>query len=255
MGDRRRGADSRETAVSQSMRIVYVDRSEPAAPAPDIASVPGADLPDAHDEEARRRRKELKRLEDATRPLDAWERYRALNDAMDESYELIDIANREARFAVILMGALNAVLFVLATRTEFIRAIPAELKPAMAVALVAYMAVAVYFFVSAIDTLRPRRFRPKLTPGAGGGIDLQPRGVRYYEDVVLRDADAHWEAWREVRIGQLNAELAMQLHSLSLKNQAKHAALRRLYGGLRILTLIAAGLLMLLGLFAFRGAV
>jgi hypothetical protein len=36
-----------------------------------------------------------------------------------------------------------------------------------------------------------------------------------------------------VRLSQLNAELAVQLHGLALKNDAKHRAVRRLYIGLR----------------------
>ena len=55
--------------------------------------------------DSKERKREQKRLEDANRQLDSWERYRALNDTMDEAYELVGIANREARFAAILMGA------------------------------------------------------------------------------------------------------------------------------------------------------
>ncbi|MEO8678587.1 MAG: hypothetical protein ABI665_06055, partial [Vicinamibacterales bacterium] len=60
------------------------------------------------EEEARRRRWDAKQVHD--RPLGAMERYRALNDAMDEAYDLFDLSNREVRFALILMGGLNAAL-------------------------------------------------------------------------------------------------------------------------------------------------
>ncbi|MBI4476461.1 MAG: hypothetical protein HY654_04765 [Acidobacteria bacterium] len=201
--------------------------------------------------EQKRLLKEHKRM-DATRPLDSWERYRALNDAMDEAYELVDIANREARFAVILMGALNAALYVIGARTDAVNMIPPGARSWIAAAFVVYAVVALYFFVAAIDTLRPRRFRPRLNAPEEGSLENCPVGLRYYEDVVQRTADEHWQAWREVHIGQLNAELAVQLHSLSLKNEAKHAALRRLYDGLRILTIVVAVLLMVIGFFAFR---
>lgn len=201
-------------------------------------------------DQTKQRLKEQKRM-DATRPLDSWERYRALNDTMDEAYELVDIANREARFAVLIMGALNAALYVIGTRTDAVSMIPEAMKPWMAAAFVLYGTVALYFFIAAIETLRPRRFRPRLTPPKDGTSENYPAGVRYYEDVVQRDADQHWQAWRDVHIGQLNAELAVQVHSLCLKNRAKHAALRRLYDGLRILTLIVAALLMLIGFVEF----
>src|ERR1041384_6092594 len=51
--------------------------------------------------------RELKRQIEG-RPLDSWERYRALRDVLGQSYDLIEISNREARLALMLMGALNA---------------------------------------------------------------------------------------------------------------------------------------------------
>src|SRR5689334_6706614 len=103
--------------------------------------------------EAKRQKKEQRRLEDATRPLDSWERYRALNDTMDEAYELVGIANREARFAAILMGALNTAVVVLVTRSEIHRAIPPGLRGWVGIVLGIYAFVAVYFFLSAIEIL------------------------------------------------------------------------------------------------------
>lgn len=200
--------------------------------------------------ELKRHKKEQKRLEDVNRPLDSWERYRALNDTMDEAYELVGIANREARFAAILMGALNAAVIVLITRSEVQLAIPPAFRMWMGVILCVYAFVAVYFFLAAIEILRPRRFRPRL-PAVLGDEESHPMGVRYYEDIILRDPAEHWAAWRAVRVGQLNAELAVQTHSLALVNRAKYAALRRLYAGLRIMTLIVAGVIILLVFFAF----
>jgi hypothetical protein len=201
--------------------------------------VPFAEETEADD---KRRKKEAKRLADATRPLDSWERYRALVDATDEAYELIDISNREARFALILMGGLNAVIFVVATRTELADSLPAGQRVWFGAALVAYALLAVYFLIQAIELLRPRKFRPHpRPPDRPEGRDDFPLGIRYYEDVVGRDVDGYWQAWREVRMGQLNAELAIQLHSLCQTNQAKHVALRRLYAGLRAMTLLLSG--------------
>jgi len=187
------------------------------------------------------RKKELRRQLEAARPLDSWERYRALNDATDEAYDLIDISNREARFALIVMGGLNALLFVVATRSD----LPQQLTPAsrtlFMVAIALYALLAAYFLFQAIELLRPRRFHPHPhVPLPADDDGDAPLGIRYYEDVVERDVDKHLQAWREVRIGQLNAELAIQLHSLCLTNKAKHVALRRLYGGLRAITLLVS---------------
>jgi hypothetical protein len=167
---------------------------------------------------------------------------------MDEYYELLDMANREARFALIIVGALNAVLFVVGTRSSLVSALPAAARPWLALGLVAYGAVAVRFFLQAIEVLRPRKFHSRL-PDSVTTPERSPAGVRYYEDVIRRDAEGHYRAWQEVRISQLNAELAVQGHSLSLKARAKHEALRRLFNGLRLMALLAAGLLMGMVLF------
>jgi hypothetical protein len=201
--------------------------------------------PTVSDDEARRLRKELKRLEDANRPLDSWERYRALNDAIEEAYEQIDLGNREARFALILMGGLNAGLIVLATRSDLRPALAGPPRTWMMVILLVYLVMAVRFLFKAIDALRPGKFRPQLSDWSSNREDF-PRGVRYYEDVIERNAEEHWRAWSEVRIGQLNAELAVQYHSLCMKNEQRHLAVRNLYSGLRLMTLLLAVLAALL---------
>ena len=200
--------------------------------------------------ESKDRKREQRRQDDLNRPLDSWERYRALNDTMDEAYELVGIANREARFAAILMGALNASVVLLVTRPEVQLTIPPAFRPWMGLILIVYASVAVYFFLSAIEILRPRRYRPKLVhPDLDP--EAAPAGVRYYEDIILRDAEDHWTAWRSVRIGQLNAELAVQTHSLALVNKSKYAAVQRLYTGLRLMTLLVAAVVILVVFFAF----
>lgn len=194
-------------------------------------------------EEAERiRRRERKRAHDSERRLEGWERYRALIDASDEAYELIDISNREARFALILMGALNAVALVLVTRADALSMLPARDRYWMVALFVAYIVMAVGFLMQAIEALRPGRFRPRLWDWTGGEDD-RPAGVRYYEDVIQQSASEHWQAWQDVRLTQLNSEIAVQVHSLSLKNHAKHSAIRRLYGGLRIMAMVLGALM------------
>jgi hypothetical protein len=195
-------------------------------------------------------RKRVKRQKDDLLPLDPWQRYRALSDALDENYDLIDIANREARFALIMMGALNAALFVIGTRSSLVAALPSGARAGLALGLVLYGALAVHFLLQAIEALRPRKFHPRLPDATPATADRYPLGVRYFEDVVERDAEAHWKAWNEVRLGQINAELAVQGHSLSLKNKAKYVAVRRLYAGLRLMTVLAALMLMVMAGFA-----
>lgn len=182
--------------------------------------------------------------DDETRPLDAWKRYRALNATMDEAYELIDINNRAARFALILMSGLNAAVLVGASRGDLLTSLAPDARLAFGGLLCIYILVALYFMLQAINALRPGHFRPQLGKWPKDGQDY-PKGVRYFEDVIARDAESYWKAWHEVSMGQLNAELAVQVHSLCIKNNVKRLALLRLYRGLRIMTLLLAGILAL----------
>jgi uncharacterized protein YjiK len=215
----------------------------------DLPSAPPA-FPDENgvDDDPKRRRKEAKLLAEQARSLDPWERYRTLVDTLEEAMDLVELADRKARFALVIMGALNISFFFLVTRSELIDVLPGGLRPFLGFYLLLYAGVALFFFLEAIEALRPRRFRPNLPYPGEAGADHFPEGLRYYEDVVLRDLEAYRRAWREVRFGQLNAELAVQNHVMARINSDKFRSLRRLYGGLRVLTLLAGGLLAVLAL-------
>ena len=169
-------------------------------------------------------------------------------DTLEEAMDLVELADRKARFALVIMGALNIAFFFLATRSDIVDYLPHWLRPFLGFYLLVYAVVALFFFLEAIEALRPRRFRPHLPYPGAGGHDHYPEGLRYYEDVVLRDLEAYRRAWREVRFGQLNAELSVQNHVMARINLDKYRSLRRLYGGLRVLTILAGGLLAILAL-------
>ena len=215
-----------------------MDRPASVSTAPDPAAADAAI-------QAELRKKDLKRQADALRPLDAWERYRALNDAMDEAFERIDMNNRETRFALILMGALNAAAALMATRREMITSLRPGPQALAAILLGVYFAVAGYFLIMAINGLQPRQFRPRLGAWPVDRDDY-PMGVRYFEDVVLRDAEAYWRAWSDVRMSQINAELAIQVHSLCLKASVKRVGLIKLFKGLRVMAALVGVLLVLM---------
>ncbi len=215
----------------------------------DLPSLPPA-FPEEglSDDDPKRRKKEAKLLAEATRALDPWERYRTLVDALEEAMDLVELADRKARFALVIMGALNIAFFFLVTRAELIDVLPATLRPFLGFYLLLYAGVALFFFLEAIEALKPRRFRPHLPYPGEAGPEHFPEGLRYYEDIVLRDLEAYRRAWREVRFSQLNAELAVQNHVMARINSDKFRSLRRLYGGLRVLTLLAGGLLAVVAL-------
>jgi uncharacterized protein YjiK len=196
--------------------------------------------------EARAERKALRRQqklrEDAHRPLDSWERYRALTDVMDDAMELVDLADHKARFALVIMAALNVAMFFVAARADLAARLPARWQPFLAAYFLVYVLVALYFFLQAIESLRPRKNQPRVRYFGEAGLEEHPLGVRFYEDILSRDLEAYRRAWREIRIGQLNNEVAVQAHALAEINRAKYGALRRLYIGLQVMTLMGVGI-------------
>src|SRR5688572_32079025 len=79
---------------------------------PILPHVETAPVPAGNELDAKRLKWEAKQ-KNGTRPLGAWELYRALNDALDEGHDQFDLSNRDARLAIILMGGLNAGLVIL----------------------------------------------------------------------------------------------------------------------------------------------
>ena len=187
---------------------------------------------------------QLRDKRDDTRALTPAELYRALNDALDEGYDLFDLSNREARFALILMGGLNAALVIGATQTGLLAQLSASERQIMGAVVGFYAVFALLFVLQAVQTLRPGQYRPDFKRWSRERRDF-PKGVRYFEDVVARDTAQHWEAWKTVTLRQLNAELAVQVHSMSLKNAARKKALRALYNNLRIMTIVLSLILIL----------
>jgi uncharacterized protein YjiK/uncharacterized membrane protein YuzA (DUF378 family) len=219
--------------------------------AAEVVHLPTADR--AGKKAAKVGKKEKKLLRDAHRPLDSWERYRALSDVVDEAVDLVDLADHKARFALVIMGALNALLFVLASQTDVFDAIPASSRGAITAVIVLYGLIALYFVLQAIESLRPRKAQPQVRYASETGLEDFPVGLRFYEDILSRDLEAYRRSWRELRIGQLNAELAVQAHALAQINKAKYAALRKLYFGLKLMTVMAVLLLAVGSYFVLSG--
>ena len=191
-------------------------------------------------------KKQKKILKDTHRPLDSWEKYRALTDALDEALELVDLGDHKARFALIIAGALNVFLFALGASTDVFDNIPTNFRMAVVIMAGLYAVLAIYNLVQAIESLRPRRAQPYVHYSADtGGFEEYPLGLRFYEDVLNRDMEAYRQAWRDVRIGQLNNEVAVQLHAISAIIRAKYAALDRLYRGLQLMVVFAVVMLLI----------
>jgi uncharacterized protein YjiK len=260
-----RKSKQREPREPRAERLERIERDDAIAPRPlepatltIPISPPRADKKLGKDKDAVRfvgklGKKEKKQRKDAIRALDSWERYRALTDAVDEANDLVDLADHKARFALVIMAAVNVVLFFTADAMDPLKSKSFVLQIVLGIYLFFYILIALYFFLQAIESLRPRKSKPQVAPVDEAGIEEFPLGIRFYEDILRRDVDAYKKAWQEVRIGQLNAELAVQAHALAEINKAKYGALRRLYKGLQIMLLMAVGLVALGGVASLVG--
>jgi hypothetical protein len=226
--------------MSRAQPFVIVKDDDPSVPPPALAG-PHRLLPAPSDDEAERERKRIeKRQREAAEPVEAWDRYRALRHALDEAQKLEDLADHKARFALILMGALNALLVVLELRADLLGLFSASPRPWVVGAVAVYGLTAFYFFLQAIEALRPRAIARGLARPADGPLEDGPAQLRHHEAILRRGPESYLQAWREVRVEQLNAEIALQLHAQAEVNQAKQRALHRLYAGLRVMAFLVA---------------
>ena len=111
-------------------------------------------MTDAIDEQTAKKLKKLEKNSD-TRMLDPWERYRALVDTYEAFFDMNELADRKTRFALVMMGALNALNVIFGTQRMF-GDLTAGIRPLVGVYFMLYAALSLYFFIHAIATLRPR---------------------------------------------------------------------------------------------------
>ncbi|HWI19604.1 MAG TPA: hypothetical protein VNT81_17745, partial [Vicinamibacterales bacterium] len=92
--------------------------------------------------------KQLKKLEkySDTRMLEPWERYRALIDLYEAFFDMNELADRKTRFALVMMGALNALNLILGTQRVFID-LTSGIRPLLGGYFMIYAALSLYFFI------------------------------------------------------------------------------------------------------------
>jgi hypothetical protein len=181
--------------------------------------------------------------------LDPSDRYRALVNAVKAAQDLIELGDKKARFALVVMSVLNAVAVLLVVRGG--DALLPRVGPwalVIGAELAVYVVITVYYIAQAISALRPRGVKPpalselpsEVTPAAS-------MRVLFHADAVARDRARYRAIWEQLRMDNLNTELADQLHTLSSINQHKYSALDRLYFGLTVMTVMLGLLLATLG--------
>jgi hypothetical protein len=209
--------------------------------------------PDKPDKPEKSEKEKLDPSEKALRQrglLDPSDRYRALINGVEAAQDLIELADKKARFALVIMSLLNAVAVLLVVRGgDALIPRTGPIGIVVGIELIAYVIATVYYISQAIAALRPRGVKSGAMPSLPN--DVEPGAsmrVLFYGDVVARDRAAYRELWERLRMDNLTAELADQLYTLSWINQQKFSALTRLYFGLTVLTVLLAALIGTIGL-------
>lgn len=212
---------------------------------------PGEPVHEGEKAARKRRKREAKLRQDAERPPESMERWRILMDVADEARRVVDMADHKARYALVVMGALNAAVFVVLSRAHLISDLSSEVKPWLIGFLVIYAGLSFVFVFHAIDCLRPRQLRETgLHAPAGPHGAL---GLLYWETIGAYDLETYQRTWSSVGMEQLNAELVLVTHHLSLLIGMKYRALGRLYWGLTVLVALAALQLLVYTAFSLAG--
>ena len=202
-----------------------------------------------------------KQMEEAHRRLDVRDRLRLLTDFVDAERKMIEVADHKARFALVIMGAMNAALLLLAVRGHVFAPVPEPMRPWLMLLLVPYGVASFVVLLDAARVLQPhmRNWTDvaaaaplPLRGAAAAASDERPLGLMYWGAAAAADFPHYSRLWTEVRVGQASTELALLAHELARVNRKQYLALRRLFMALRVLLVLAAVLAAVLTVFALR---
>jgi len=223
-----------------------------------IADIPKLSLVARPDKEARRERRRLeKHQEDQVRLIDGWEQYRALWDGIDFKRQIINMGDKKVRFALVIMGALNAALLLVLTRGPVLRSLPTSARVVLIALLPIYGVVTYWFVLHTIEALRPRP-EARVTDndhwvareGAGAGVGASgvpaPMGLMIHGGDLTRTFDHERKLWGRARLSELNSELILFNRSSSMILHRQLRELGKVYHGLKLLAILAALILALL---------
>ena len=202
-------------------------------------------------------KREQKVRQHADRPPEPWERFRILIEAISEGRQVIDLTDHRARYALIVLGVLNAGAFAFISRAHLLGALTGAVKLWAVGLLLFYGVLNLIFILHAIDCLRPRPLSQALpaegTADEGRPLPLhRPLGIMFWESVARMDLDTYHRAWDHAVMGQVNAEAEAVFHAMARVIQEKYRALRRLYAGLAGLVILAFLLLCLFTVLTLR---
>ena len=185
-------------------------------------------------------KKRLKKLEEEleTGLLSPWDRYRALIDQLKQNTDIIELADRKTRFALVILAAMNAVNVAFVAKPEILLGNAGVGGVWAALYIILYAVISLFLCVQAIWTLKPR-----LSTRVEDAAVEKTRDLRSWDSVANQNPEQYYEAWHRATYGQINREVAGSIHATSKIVIMKYTALKRLYDGLLVLVFLTACLI------------
>jgi hypothetical protein len=184
-------------------------------------------------------RRERKLLHQRERGVSAREQGKHLWEAVNQGRRVIELADHKARYALVVMGVVNAGLLILVTRSShFIPLVPAHIRPLLSLLIIPFLLVSLVFLVDSYNSLRPRPPLPIMEQSAPASVNSGR--LLFWDRVLAASLLEYQHAWRKVEQGELNDELAAMAYALAQGIRAKYRALHRLFIELLIIILLAA---------------
>jgi hypothetical protein len=149
--------------------------------------------PDETSADSKAERRLRKQAEQAaeSNPLDPWERYRALNDLVDHMLDVIEMADRRTRFALLLLGSLNAANLLMVARGD-ISGVTLVNTTLVRLYVGSYLGLSLYSLIHAVNALKPRAEGARQRRGRrahhGGEICGVAKGLQRRHDSARTDS-------------------------------------------------------------------
>jgi hypothetical protein len=198
--------------------------------------VPTTDAIDERDDKTERKRRDKY---DEGRLLEPWDQYRVLNDMAKLQMDLMEMADRRTRFALLILGTLNALNILIVARPDLLGQAGVQVSPVPGAAayVVVYAGLSLFLFVKAVVALKPRA-TPLLAKREGAD-----RRLRHFGAIISQSTEEYLQGWREATIGSVLQELAFHVQLSARVVSEKYTAIGQLYLGLMLLVLLTAGML------------
>jgi hypothetical protein len=179
------------------------------------------------EEEQKTERKRFKKLEDAmeTGALESWQRYRVLTDLLEHYQDLAEMADRKSRFALVILGAVNAVNLLAVARPEILMPDASRWSALLAIYAATYFSVSVFLFVQTITALKPRIgtvLSPVDTPEGAARPLL---GLRFVKHILDPGFEEYYERWKQAQFADVNREVALHIRQLAAIVTSKYRTL------------------------------